>query len=177
VSQQALYVLPNVEPVAYPHLGEASGGQLRNAGYASAAALGPDGRLRVFTWVEERQPPPSRELSYHVYANTWTGAGWEVEDLTASPLFGGDVRDDRVTAATYCADGALWLTTSSGAVAGKHTDASWELAAPSGTEQFADIVDAACDGAGTLWFATEQGLWQGAIGVPFPVFAPFVQKP
>lgn len=179
VSQGALYVLPNSTAVSYPHLEEppAGSGSLRNAGFASAATLRPDGRLLVFTWVEEHAPPPSRDVTYHVYANTWTGSGWEVDDLTASPLFNGDVRDDRVTAATFCGDGTLWATSAAGTLAGRNPDSTWELAVPDPGISFTDINDAACDGDGTLWLATEDGLLRGTVGVPFPVFAPFVQKP
>jgi hypothetical protein len=179
VSQGALYVLPNSTAVPYPHLEEppAGSGTLRNAGFASAATLRPDGRLLVFTWVEQHAPPPSRDVTYNVYANTWTGSGWEVDDLTSSPLFNGDARDDRVTAATYCGDGTLWASSAAGTLAGRHADSTWELAVPDPGISFTDISDAACDVEGTLWMATEDGLLKGTLGVPFPVFAPIVQKP
>ncbi len=177
VSQTALYVLPGPDPIEYPFL--ESDAELRNAGYATAAALMPDGRLMVFTWVEAHVPPPARDVTYHVYANTWTGAGWDTEDLTGSPLFNGDARYDRITAAAFCAgtDGALWLSTFAGAVAARHTDNTWEVAAPAGDAQFSGIVDTACDGEGTLWMATENGLLQGTVGIAVPVYAPFTQKP
>ncbi len=177
VSQMALYVLPNLTPVDYPHLSVLApdGSTLRNAGYASAATLRPDGRLAAFTWVEAHAPPPSRDLSWHVYENVWTGAAWEVTDLTTSPLFLGDARNDRVTAATYCPDGALWLATYGGAVASRHEN-TWEVTAPPGNPDFAGVVDAACGSDGTVWMATENGLLQGVVGVPFPIYAPFTRK-
>jgi hypothetical protein len=177
VSQQALYVLPGQTPISFPHLGT-TGDQLRNAGFATSATLAPDGRLVVFTWVEQRSPPPQRELTHHVYAETWTGSGWEEEDLTASPVFGGDVRDDRVTAAAYCATGELWLATASGRVASRDASQTWALE-PGSAGTFDGIVDAACDAAGTLWMATEAGLLEGTVatGLPVRIYAPFTYRP
>jgi ligand-binding sensor domain-containing protein len=71
----------------------------------------------------------------------------------------------------------LWASSAAGTLAGRHADSTWELAVPDPGISFTDISDAACDVEGTLWMATEDGLLKGTLGVPFPVFAPIVQKP
>ncbi len=181
VARKGLYVLPDTAPVPYPLLEEppSPGGPLaRNAGYATAATLRPDGRLEVFTWVEKHSLPPSRDVSWLVLANTWTGSDWEVVDLTTSPMFGGDVRYERIVASVYCSDGSLWLGSSSGTVAARHTDGSWEI---TGDELPLDdqerITDIACGTDGTVWLATENGLLGGMVVISQPIYAPWTSKP
>lgn len=122
VTPGGLIVPPEVKPVAYPFLdappppSPGSSPRLRNAGYATTAAVQPDGRLDVFTWVELQFP---RGVEYRIYRNTWNGSAWGTpEDLTQSPLFRGSVKNERITAADYAPDGTLWVGTASGKLGG-----------------------------------------------------------
>jgi hypothetical protein len=166
VSQRALYALPDTAPIYYPHLGVGPD-ERSNAGYATAAALRPDGQLVVITWVELHG---SRLLTHQILANRWNGSAWEVEDLSASPLFGADLEYVRVVAAAYAGDGALWLASSDGAVGVRSGD-TWdvfgpqELPLPVG----ARISDLVVTPDGNVWIATDAGLlFYGLEGAPPP---------
>jgi len=169
-SRLALYLLPAIEPIPYPFLGPpANPGDLRNAGYATAAAGRPDGRLQVFTWVELQLPEGAQ---YRIFANTWHGGttnpGWgDPEDLADCPLVGGGARDVRIVAAAWgrAAAGAqgeaLWLASSAGGVA-QRRDGRWPLAFTAreiGLGATARIRDLAVGPDGTLWLAADDGLY------------------
>lgn len=164
VSRHALYVLPDTTPMDYPLLGSTPDpGQLRNAGYATAATLGPDGRLSVITWVEVHA---GRSITYQVYANTWQDGAWAApERLTASPLFPQGVEHERVLAAAYQAvpGGAsgLWLGTADGRVGVRRGD-NWEAVftpARIGMPSGARITGMVADRDGWVWLGTTRGLF------------------
>lgn len=159
VTPSGLYLLPQTEPVTYPMLGPpAQAGRLRNAGHASASALGPDGRLVVFTWIELQRPSG---VEYRAMANTWLGNGWdEPVDLGGGTLWSPSLRFDRITAAAYAPDGALWVGTSSGRVASRIAG-RWQhlfTEANSPLPAAGPIRGIEVDAAGTVYIASSDGV-------------------
>lgn len=177
VARRALYQVPATDPIYYPHLG-LTPDERRNAGYATAAALRPDGRLQVFTWVELHS---GRTLAHKILANTWTASGWEVEDLTDSPLFGGSVEFVRAVAAAYAGDGSLWIASSTGDL-GMRLNSDWDVFTPddSPLPQGGGINDIVVGPDGSVWIATDAGLlFYGIPGAPLPrgrVYLPFTRQ-
>ncbi len=188
VSRRALYVLPIRNPVRYPFLGslfEQPAG--RNAGYATAATLRPDGRLQVFSWVEQhtRDRFGRRILDYRVFGNTWNGDDWlEPEDLTHAPMFVGGVAFDRIVTASYAPNGQLWVATSSGKVGVRDASGAWvDLFGPTDSPLAAGQVinDLALGPDGTVWVATDDGLMvYGNVDTPaaaWVIFLPSAEQP
>lgn len=168
VGRMRLYVLPDTIGVAHPLLGPpADPGGLRNAGYAGAASRRADGTLDIFTWVELQAP---EGVSHHVFRNRWQpSAGWDVpDDLSASPLFEGQTRNVRPSAAAWSpavpGEGespTLWLASSGGGVA-RWRDGVWDArfeAADIGLPARSRIRDLAVGLDGTLWLAADDGLY------------------
>jgi len=175
-ARTAFYRLPANEGVSYPLLGPPSSpAQLRNAGYATAAARRPDGRAQVITWVELQRP---EAVDYRIFANTWTdGQGWDSpEDWTEAPLVGGDAKSLRIVAAAWspvlgAADqAALWVASSSGGVA-RRTGGKWVLlfgAEDVGLPDGARIRALAIGWDGTVWLASDTGLYTYGEIAPMP---------
>lgn len=159
VTPHGLYLLPATEPVVYPMLGPpAQAGRLRNAGHASASALGPDGRLVVFTWIELQRPSG---VEHRALANTWLGNGWDQPvDLGGGTLWSPSLRFDRITAAAYALDGALWVGTSSGRVASRIAGRWYHLFTEANSPLPADgpIRAIEIDGTGTVYIASSDGV-------------------
>jgi len=170
VARRALYELPSTEPIPYPLLGDV-GGEARNAGYATAGTLAPDGWPQVFTWVEEHS---ERSIRWRILANTWRGeAGWDVWDLTEeAPHLSGSGGLDRaehvrLTAAAYGPDGTLWLGSSEGELAAWR-DGTWLLhfTPAEGVLPALPIIDLSVAPDGTVWIVMPGGLF--AYGGPDP---------
>ncbi len=188
VARAALYRLPDTAPVSYPFLGPPSGpSQLRNAGYATAAARRPDGRLHVLTWVELQKP---EGVEQRIFANTWTeGQGWDTpEDWTDSPLVAGNAKAVRLIAAAWSPGSpaaeqpVLWVAASSGSVA-RQRGGKWDLvfgANDIGLPPQSQIRDLAVGLDSTLWMATDAGLFSygeiGQIPPPARAYLPAVGK-
>jgi hypothetical protein len=187
-ARAAFYRLPSVEGENYPFLGPPLlPTQLRNAGYATAAARRPDGRVQVITWVELQKP---EAVEYRILANTWTeGQGWDApEDWTESPLVAGNARGVRLVVAAWspvavAADQAtLWAASSAGGVA-RQVGGKWDLAFDAkeiGLTAGARIRDLAVGLDGTVWLATDQGVFTygelGPIPPPVRAYLPAVVK-
>ena len=158
VTPRSLYSLPDTSPIAYPFL-DSSGGASRNAGYSTSAAVMPDGRLQVFTWVEQHE---GRVLSWHVFANTWLDGAWDVWDLTEEcPLVDGGAEYVRLTAAAYDAEGALWLGSSDGEVA-VWRDGGWPIHfTPADTPLLPGrpITGITIGEGGSVWFVQPGGVF------------------
>ncbi|RIL12269.1 hypothetical protein DCC79_02070 [bacterium] len=162
-----IYALPETTGTPYPLLGPPPNpGDLRNAGYAGAAARRADGGLDVFTWVERQV---QTGVTYHVFRNRLDPDGsWEApDDLSAGPLFEGRVKTTRPAAAAWSppdaaggAPAALWLASSAGEVA-RWRDGVWDVrfTGPEiGLTAGARIRDLAVGPDGTLWLAADDGL-------------------
>lgn len=174
-ARAAFYRLPDGGE-NYPFLGPPlSPTQLRNAGYATAAARRPDGRVQVITWVELQKP---EAVEYRILANTWTdGQGWETpEDWTDSPLVAGNARGLRLVATAWspvtgAADqAALWAASSAGGVA-RQVGGKWDLAFDAkeiGLAPGAHIRDLAVGLDGTVWLATDRGVFTYGEMAPIP---------
>lgn len=179
VTPRFLYSLPDTSPIAYPFL-DSSGGASRNAGYSTAAAVMPDGRLQVFTWVEKHE---SRLVTWHAYANTWLDGTWDVWDLTAEcPLLDGGAEFVRITAATYDGAGALWLGSSEGEVA-VWRDGAWsDHFTPADTPLLPGrpITGITAGAGGSMWFVQPGGVFalgDGTIVAPtLQIYLPRVQR-
>lgn len=131
----------------------------RPAGFASAAAGDPAGRPVAFLTLERDDPAAPAGLRYDVLAHAWDGSGWEVTDLSDSPLCA-DRRDRPcvVSAAGFDAAGTLWLAAHAGGLAARGADGAWHVHYHAGNSPLSGWVagiDAAPDG--TLWLATTGG--------------------
>lgn len=188
VGRRAMYVLPLTQPVAYPFLDDLFGRpQARNAGFASAATVRPDGRLQVFTWVERHEfgAFARRILVHGVYANTWNGSDWAPpEDLSGAPVFGGGVQFDLIVAADYGPDGRLWVATAGGEIGVRGPGGEWLdrfTSADSPLEPGQGIKDLAIGPDGTVWVATGGGLLAyGDVDLPtasWLIYAPSAEQP
>lgn len=187
-ARTGLYTLPDPKPLPYPFLGPpASPTDLRNAGYATAAARHPDGRLVVLTWVEIQTRDGAEA---RVFANPFTeGKGWgESEDWTLeSPLVEGRAKGVRLVALAFAPDRGLggeelWAASSAGEV-GRRLDGAWGphfTAGEIGLPAKARVRDVAVGADGTVWLATSDGLFSfGAIepiGLPGRVALPLVVR-
>jgi hypothetical protein len=164
VARRKLYALPDETPVAYPLLGLDPPPASRNAGYATAAALRPDGSLVVFTWVEIHD---DRDIYHKILANPWLGSGWsESDDLTAAPPFPAGVEYVRVAAAAYDPPAVtptgevLWVAASTGEIAVRR-DGTWIARfgpADMGLAAAPAIRDLVVAPDGTTWVATDKGV-------------------
>ncbi len=179
VTPRFLYSLPDTSPIAYPFL-DSSGGAARNAGYSTSAAVMPDGRLQVFTWVEKHE---GRSVTWHVYANTWMGGTWDVWDLTATcPLLDGGAEYVRITSATYDAEGHLWVGSSEGEVA-VWKDGTWLTHyTPADTPLLPGrpVTGITAGSGGAMWFVQPGAVFvlgDGAIVEPtLQILLPFVER-
>lgn len=182
VAPSAYFLPPASEPKYYPYLDPrdflVTG--LRNSGYATAATVSPAGRLQVITWVEIDL---GNAVEHRIFLNTLHEGGWEVEDLTGTPLLSGDVEFERIVAIDYCADGALWLGTAGGAIGarsdGERTDGNWTVyPADSGLFEAGEIVtDIGCGLDGSVWIGSRSGLLgYGFEPPPVRIYAPFTSS-
>jgi len=182
VTPGGLYIPPDMTLIPYPMLGPpqaAATSALRNAGYATAATVRPDGRLEVFTWVELHRP---RGTEYRIYANVWNGATWgQPVDLTSGLLFRGAVKHERVTAAAYAPDGLLWIGTASGKI-GNFKLGLWgtvlEPGKPVDNPVRGTIRGLMVAPSGMLQVATDTGLYEYQNGRfdPKRILLPFASK-
>ena len=182
VTPDRYYRLPSLEPGYYPYLDprEFLTTGLRNSGYATAAALAPSGLLQVITWVEVDL---GSAVEHRILLNSLHDSGWEVEDLTPSPLFGPDVEFERVVAMDYCSSGELWLATAAGAVGarrdGERPDGAWTVyPADSGLFDPGELpTDIACGEDGAVWIGSRGGLLgYGFSPPPVRIFAPYTAR-
>ena len=179
VTPRFLYSLPDTSPIAYPFL-DATGGAARNAGYSTSAAVMPDGRLQVFTWVEAHA---DRIVSWHAYANTWLDGTWDVWDLTDEcPLLDDGAEYVRLTAAAYDADGALWLGSSEGEVA-VWRDGAWaDHFTPADTPLLPGrpITGITIGEAGAIWFVQPGAVFSlgdgGTLEPTKRILLPFLER-
>jgi hypothetical protein len=164
-ARRALHDLPEPAAVPYPELvdpaaqaGPPAGGvPRRNAGYATAATIRPDGRLQTFTWIEEDR---GAGVAYRLAANTWNGTGWDPpEDLGDGPLTPAGARFVRLVAAEHDPAGTLWLASSDGALALRR-DGRWLDVFPAAELGLAPgerIRDITFGPDGAVWLATTAG--------------------
>lgn len=165
VSPRMLYRIPSGQAIEYPPLEAPPSGQptaLRNAGYASAAALDAAGRLLVLTWVElQSRAGDAVESAY--FLDRWDDAigGWGVSQQVAGPGSPSpfDPARERITAMGACADGSLWLGSSSGKLA-LWTGSAWGERHLPGQSPLppAPITDLACQADGRVLISTHDGL-------------------
>jgi len=151
---------PLAQPLGYPLLGTPQPGELRNAGYASAAWRGPKGGPQVALWVELQEPAGVREV--HVLA-AWdaAAAAWDQEALADCPLLGAPRREPRLTAGAHGAlsgSPALWLGSNRGEVALRWGAAWWHWDAAAIGLSAAPIRSMLVDAAGGLWLGGPAGL-------------------
>lgn len=180
VAPEGLYLPPSTAAVAYPSLDPPAPGStaLRNAGYATASTVRPDGRLAVLTWVEMQFP---RGVTYHIFLNVWMGDGWaSPQDLTGGAMFRGAVKHERVTAAAYASDGTLWIGTASGRV-GSYKLGAWGYTFSSANSPLSGdpIRDIMVDADGSVYIATASGVLgftPGQEPKPRRIFAPAIVK-
>jgi len=165
VARRDLYLPPDTAAVAYPLLDRPAPPDPRNAGYATAAALSPDGRLTVVTWVEVHG---EQDVVHRVLANTWLGGSWsDPVDLTDAPLFAAGAEFLRPVAMALvspvgaaAAEPTLWLASSAGEIAVRRgqrwvahfTAEALGLPHPNG------IRDLCAGSAGRVYAATDHGL-------------------
>ena len=160
VTARALFALPESSPISFPNLDPPGAAPI--AGYATAAMRDRAGRLRVFTWLEDRG---SRGRESRIEVLTRDGDSWLPPlDLSGLPLVEGRQSVERIVAVAQGGSGELWLATSSGYV-GAYTpgDTSWDSLldiTPEGLgiEAGEVIFDMAVSTDGTVWLATSRGL-------------------
>jgi hypothetical protein len=178
------FVLPGSQALYYPYLDPRDfiDTGLRNAGYASAATVSPSGQLQVITWLER---DTGTTVEYQILLNTLADTGWLVEDLTGSPLLGGDTEFESIVGMDYCPDGALWLATAAGAIGvrsdGERPDGAWTVY-PEGSgvvEEGVIVSDIGCGPGGAVWIGTQSGLLgYGFERPPVRIYVPSAeQKP
>jgi len=180
VAPEGLFLPPATAPVAYPSLEAPPPGStiLRNAGYATASTVRPDGRLAVLTWVEMQFP---RGVTYHIFLNIWMGDGWATpQDLTTGAMFRGAVKHERVTAAAYATDGTLWIGTASGRV-GSYKLGVWGYTFSSANSPLSGepIREIMVDADGSVFIATASGVLgftPGQEPKPRRIYAPAIFK-
>lgn len=163
LGRQALYRLPNPQPVDLPLLGTPVPGGLRNSGYTTLAMRDEAGRPQVFTWVElqgrETVTPSLRVQSWEESRAAWT----EPVELLDLPFSGSDPSTLRLVAGDRSPDGAaLWLAASDGGVANREGGA-WTRhfgRETIGLSSAARILDLAVGPDDAVWLVATDGVYR-----------------
>ncbi len=159
--------------VDYPLLGPPEPGQLRNAGYRTAAARDAAGRPTAILYVEEQLPEGIRRR--HLGSSWSPASGWDApRDLAEGPLFeaaGVDpsqlrlVAADRMPAPAGSGAPGLWLASSAGGLAFRGDDGRWgayfsarEIGLAPG-ERILDVTGVFAEEGPRIFLVSDSGSW------------------